>query len=328
MNPLMSATPSNTSNVGLAPLTKNDRYLATPFDSRPQTSPLGSTWERTAMATSTTSSTSTETSLLALPDPSPTSRLQLPAPPPLGAPSASQPVSSGGNTGWNSGTNGAASTRDSNLVPVVPLSSRRQDQPPATSQQTNPWAAEDDRWSWPTDGQTAAASQPAVSPPHSDWSTQPPSQSPIVPLRSDWPAASTTTAAASSWGDPAPANPATAAQPQSTTWPTDLRVSPPVQTAVGQPVGSQPGGTQLSPAGPGAIPLAQSPAPGVSGATPQSGSTPQPPWMPLLLVSLGLAGSIGANFFLGWSYMDARQKYRMLVRKTADAFNRATSAAA
>jgi hypothetical protein len=52
----------------------------------------------------------------------------------------------------------------------------------------------------------------------------------------------------------------------------------------------------------------------------------QVPWMPLVVVSLALAGSIGANLFLGWSYVDARQKYRTLVQKTANRFRRAVSA--
>jgi hypothetical protein len=52
-----------------------------------------------------------------------------------------------------------------------------------------------------------------------------------------------------------------------------------------------------------------------------------PPWMPLVLVSLTLIGSVSANLFLGWSYMDARQKYRTLVRKTADKFRVAAEAA-
>jgi hypothetical protein len=51
----------------------------------------------------------------------------------------------------------------------------------------------------------------------------------------------------------------------------------------------------------------------------------EPPWLPLLLVSLSLMGSLSANLFLGWSYMDARQKYRSLVRKTADRFRRAAA---
>jgi hypothetical protein len=51
----------------------------------------------------------------------------------------------------------------------------------------------------------------------------------------------------------------------------------------------------------------------------------EPPWLPLLLVSLSLAGSLGANLFLGWSYIDARQRYHSLVRKTADKFRRGNS---
>jgi hypothetical protein len=51
------------------------------------------------------------------------------------------------------------------------------------------------------------------------------------------------------------------------------------------------------------------------------------PWMPLVLASLALVGSLSANLFLGWSYVDARQKYRTLVRKTADKFRRAAEAA-
>jgi hypothetical protein len=71
------------------------------------------------------------------------------------------------------------------------------------------------------------------------------------------------------------------------------------------------------------------PAPPIVGSasanTPKTGD--EPPWVPLLVVSLSLAGSIGANLFLGWSYMDARQKYRSLVQKTANTFRRATAAA-
>jgi hypothetical protein len=60
----------------------------------------------------------------------------------------------------------------------------------------------------------------------------------------------------------------------------------------------------------------------------QSVTAEQVPWLPLLLVSLSLMGSLSANLFLGWSYLDARQKYRDLVRKTADTFRRVTNAAA
>jgi len=64
-----------------------------------------------------------------------------------------------------------------------------------------------------------------------------------------------------------------------------------------------------------------------SGSSAPASSADQTPWLPLLIVSLSLAGSLGANVFLGWSYLDARQKYRSLVRKTAEKFRRATSVA-
>ena len=63
-------------------------------------------------------------------------------------------------------------------------------------------------------------------------------------------------------------------------------------------------------------------------ASPTTSRMEQPPWLPLLIVSLSLMGSLSANLFLGWSYMDARQKYRSLAQKTADAFRRTKPAAA
>ena len=53
-----------------------------------------------------------------------------------------------------------------------------------------------------------------------------------------------------------------------------------------------------------------------------------PAWMPLILCVLGLAGSLAANLYLGVSYLDARQKYQSLVRKTADTFRRVKAVAA
>jgi hypothetical protein len=63
--------------------------------------------------------------------------------------------------------------------------------------------------------------------------------------------------------------------------------------------------------------------PAVSPSTAQ-----EPPWMPFVVVCLTLVGSLSANLFLGWSYLDARQRYRLLVRKTAETFRRVASPAA
>lgn len=52
------------------------------------------------------------------------------------------------------------------------------------------------------------------------------------------------------------------------------------------------------------------------------------PWKPLLGVSLALAGSVGANFFLGMSYADSRRRYRSLVAKTTYAFQKEAGVAA
>lgn len=52
------------------------------------------------------------------------------------------------------------------------------------------------------------------------------------------------------------------------------------------------------------------------------------PWVPMVLAVIGLAMSFAANLYLGASYLDARQKYQSLVRKTADTFRRVSAAAA
>lgn len=66
------------------------------------------------------------------------------------------------------------------------------------------------------------------------------------------------------------------------------------------------------------------------GANSQKGNSGQgeQAWVPLILAVLTLAGSLAANLFLGMSYLDARQKYQSLVRKTADTFRRVKAAAA
>jgi hypothetical protein len=92
-----------------------------------------------------------------------------------------------------------------------------------------------------------------------------------------------------------------------------------------------PGEAVNNPAAPGSPNNAQQPAGSSTtdaNQVPQFAAGEQPPWLPLLAVSLSLVGSLSANLFLGWSYMDARQKYSSLVRKTADTFRRAKTAAA
>jgi hypothetical protein len=73
----------------------------------------------------------------------------------------------------------------------------------------------------------------------------------------------------------------------------------------------------------------------VIGVAPPANQPAQPPaageevpWKPLLAVSLALAGSLGANLFLGWSYADARHRYHALVAKTTHSFQQAAGLAA
>lgn len=51
------------------------------------------------------------------------------------------------------------------------------------------------------------------------------------------------------------------------------------------------------------------------------------PWVPLVAAVLVMAFSLAANLYLGVSYLDARQKYQSLVRKTAETFRRVKAAA-
>ena len=65
-----------------------------------------------------------------------------------------------------------------------------------------------------------------------------------------------------------------------------------------------------------------------SQAAQQPTRTDEVPWKPLLAVSLALAGSLGANVFLGMSYADARHRYHALVAKTTHSFQKAAGLAA
>ncbi len=71
----------------------------------------------------------------------------------------------------------------------------------------------------------------------------------------------------------------------------------------------------------GTQPLATQPAPAAANAE-------EVPWKPLLAVCLALAGSLGANVFLGMSYAEARHRYRSLVAKTTHSFQKAAGIAA
>jgi hypothetical protein len=116
------------------------------------------------------------------------------------------------------------------------------------------------------------------------------------------------------WGQAAPSPPAIEATPNQTAG-SPANASP--QGPANNPEIASAGTNGTQPASAPAV-VTQSPVPVQRGD--------ELPWLPLLLVSLSLMGSLSANLFLGWSYMDARQKYRTLVRKTTDKFRRAAAA--
>jgi hypothetical protein len=97
--------------------------------------------------------------------------------------------------------------------------------------------------------------------------------------------------------------------------PTPQLPAPPAVAPQNQPL------PQIGQATIGTQPVA---GPQTAGTTP----TEEVPWKPLLGVSLALAGSVGANFFLGMSYADSRRRYRSLVAKTTYAFQKEAGIAA
>ncbi len=92
-----------------------------------------------------------------------------------------------------------------------------------------------------------------------------------------------------------------------------------MQPAAGQPAAGQPATGNMATYGYGNQAMA------ING---QQSGPDQLPWLPLLVVSLCLAGSFGENLYLGWSYADARYRYHLLVRKSSESFHRATGIAA
>lgn len=229
-------------------------------------------------------------------------------------PSRQQTTNSAGTNDWanSSGTGAAApatigrtgnSSRasdaaNSGLVPVQPRYPSQQNTQQAADRWGDPWA-ETDPWKQPSQQpQQNASPQPPANTNSSGtfatnngWSTNTPASTP---------------AAASVTGD----------QPI-------INHAPPTNSAAG--FGANPGQQGIVPQGTnlaGTNP-AGGPAPPNAGA-----ATQPPPWLPLLLVTLGLVGSLSANFYLVLSYIGARQRYVSLVQKTADTFRRAAGAAA
>jgi hypothetical protein len=98
------------------------------------------------------------------------------------------------------------------------------------------------------------------------------------------------------------------------------------------PAQPPPAPTAGAPTNTGSVPLPAIP-PGNNVTLPkqnpdvQAAANGQPQWMTLAVVLLSLVGSLSANVFLGMSYMDARQKYQSLVRRTADSFRSSPAAA-
>lgn len=153
--------------------------------------------------------------------------------------------------------------------------------------------------------------------------------------------------AANRWGDPWTQNDPWTQQQQQNAMPENrggTTNSGQLATSGGWPANSaNPAGTNAAgqqvigqaPPAPAGFAGTAPPAGNVAGANPAGGNgglkpvptAEQMPWMPLLLTTLGLVGSLSANFYLALSYIGARQKYVSLVQKTADTFRRATGAA-
>ncbi|MEM9186104.1 MAG: hypothetical protein AAGB00_06350 [Planctomycetota bacterium] len=51
-------------------------------------------------------------------------------------------------------------------------------------------------------------------------------------------------------------------------------------------------------------------------------TNPNDPWLSVVFFSLLSFGSVAGNFFLGWSYLDARNKYQSALRRTVRTFSR------
>jgi hypothetical protein len=122
-------------------------------------------------------------------------------------------------------------------------------------------------------------------------------------------------------------------QPFPSNQPTTSMAGFPNQPVATQPSLLQPGSLPTTMSQPGYSPAGSNPANlGYGNQNPalfgQPMNAEQLPWIPLLVVSLSLAGSLGANLFLGWSYADARHRYHLLVRRTSESLHKAAGLAA
>ncbi len=243
---------------------------------------------------------------------------------PRSAPASSSDAAGWDNAGASQATigqtgNAAGAANALDMVPVrgAPASTPSQ---PAASSWSSDWSGSD-----PWDQPSSQPQQPSQAVPPSTPTTTPAATAP----QSTWPDTSNarpvsspsldgrahgaggfppSSAPSGAWTDnPAPA--ATATNP--------LQPRPQSQ----QPVAAH------APNTPSAVP-ASLPTTATAASPPPATPAEQQPWLPLMLVSFGLAGSLGANLFLGWSYLESRHRYRVLAQKTADTFQHARDLAA
>ncbi|MCC6491629.1 MAG: hypothetical protein IT424_01260, partial [Pirellulales bacterium] len=245
----------------------------------------------------------------------------------------------------SSGQPAAPPTRDWNAPsPVTPLAPS----PGAPPADSDPWrnVADDRLRSTPPAHQPAAdipnlASRPSPFGGNNvDWNT-PPAQGPLpgpAPAPAAAPIAGPLQPGSSSPPATSPAAPAAGPQiqKQMLAQPGDRPLDDAVQVA-SQPSASdpwrQPAASGLAAQGasasapPAAAPLASAPPASQGNLPPGVPASPRRDNAALVLAAwVLLSGSVAGNFYLFWSYLDVRQKYRSLVRKTARAVGRFSAA--
>ena len=94
----------------------------------------------------------------------------------------------------------------------------------------------------------------------------------------------------------------------------------------GPPLNQPPGPASYGPNGTGGVVQADLPVQ-QQGLPLQPSGNPNDPWMTTVMATLIALGSVGGNLFLGWSYLDARNKYRSALRRTSRTFGRVSNLA-